>query len=465
MEKINVLYIEDDPIISELYALIIKKHFENIEVAIFSDGLKAIEEIKKHPSFFNLIISDYRLPTVSGAEVFKFVNGQMLGIPFIVLSGFDCTNEPGFNGLFHSHVRNAVLVKPASSEILVDKIKWCLGAESDILKIYSKSASCCDEKIAISSDVFLRMNIIPCDVFLKLNDEKFVKVINKKEIFESTLIQKLILKGINMLYVNRSELSNYSESVVTSLTGLLKIKKLKGDEIQKSQLNTKAINLLKGNLLKCGFSEPLMEAADEIVELQLQLINSTKEFSDFLEKYQIFNKASADYSRIVNYVSVAILKELTWDSESTIHRMCFASLLHDVTLPEALYKREISLEQIKEKSEEEHKNFYHHPEEAAHLAKNFEKVSSGIEQFILEHHELPDGSGFPQKKNYNQIHPLSAVLHLSSVVAELMIELNFEIDSVKTALNEKRTFYSRGFYRKPYDAICRVLKISYRQMR
>jgi response regulator RpfG family c-di-GMP phosphodiesterase len=460
MNKIHILYIEDDPNIAEIYSIMIKEEFENVSITHFLDGFKAVQELKKSPQAYQLIISDYKLPNITGGQIFQFVDGQMLGIPFILLSGFDCTSEPEFSKFFVSYVRNAVLVKPVCAEDLVEKIKWCLASESNLLKIYTKNAVSCDEKTPISSEVFLKLNLVPCDVYLKLNDGKFVKVINNNEIFERALIQKLILKGVNQFFVNRSELSKYSDSIINSLTGIVKARKIKGDEVQKSQLNNKAIDLLRANLTKCGFSDALLEATDELVDLQMQLINSSAELSIFVEKFQLFRKSAADHSRIVNYIMVAILKDLTWDSESTLHRMCVASLLHDVTLTDVFYKKILNDSQIVELSEEDQKLFYRHPDEASHLARNFEKISNGIEQFILEHHELPDGKGFPRKLNFNHIHPLSAVLHISDFVADLLVEYNFEMDKVNKKIIDMKSYYLRGFYRKPYEAILRVFKLN-----
>ncbi len=458
--NLNFLYIEDDPNIAEIYTMMIKELFLNVEVEWFYDCIKAKQEIKKNPTKYDLIISDYKIPNGSGAEIFQLVNGQMLGIPFIILSGFDCSNDEDFNGFYSSHVHNAILVKPATSEELKEKIKWCLNSETDILKIYSKNTVSSDEKIPIGSDVFLRLNLIPCNVFLKLNDGKFVKVINKNEIFEKVLIQKLILKGIHYFFVNRSELSNYSDTVVNTLTTSIKIKKKKTDELQKSQLNNTALSVLKRNLLKCGISESLIVAADEVVALQLDLIKSSKEVSGFIEKFQLFRKASSDHTRIVNYILFSILKDLTWDSESTIHRMSFASLLHDISLPEVFYKQLHETEdQVKNLSEENRKLYLKHPEDSAHIAKNFDSITGGISRFILEHHELPNGKGFPRGLNYNHIHPLTAVLHLSDFIADLMWEHDYNMDIVIEKIREKRSFYLRGFYRKPFQAVCRVFKV------
>ena len=457
---LKFLYIEDDPNIAEIYTMMIKEIFLNVEVEWMYDCLKAKKEIINNPSKYNLIISDYKIPNGSGAEIFQLVNGQMLGIPFIILSGFDCSNDEDFKGFFSSHVHNAVLVKPATSEELEEKIKWCLNSETDILKVYNKNAVSSDEKVPIDSDVFLRLNLIPCDVFLKLNDGKFIKVINSNEMFEKTLIQKLILKGIKYFFVNRSELSSYSDAVLNTLTASIKTKKKKSNEIQKSQLNSTALNVLKKNIIKCGISESLIIAADEIINLQLDLIKSSKQLEGFIEKFQLFRKASADHTRIVNYIIFAILKDLTWDSESTIQRMSFASLLHDISLPEIFYTQPHDTEEQINNLSDEYKNMYlKHPEESAHIAKNFDSISGGVDRFILEHHELPNGKGFPRRLNYNHIHPLTAVLHLSDFIADLMWVHDYNMDIVVNKIKEKRAFYTRGFYRKPFQAACRVFNV------
>ena len=42
-----------------------------------------------------------------------------------------------------------------------------------------------DEKVPVNSEIFLKQNIVPCDVYVKLNTDKFVKIINKDAIFSS----------------------------------------------------------------------------------------------------------------------------------------------------------------------------------------------------------------------------------------------------------------------------------------
>lgn len=452
------MYIEDDPGIAEIYVSMMKEILPYSSIQLFAKGEDAIEELKKSPDRFSLIVSDYKLPGISGAEVFKFCNSQMLGTPFILLSGFDCSKDADFGNFFNSHVHNAMLIKPVDYTALSEKINWCLKGESDLLKIYQKKAENVDEKVPINSSIFLKINLVPCDVYLRLRDGKYVKVINKKEIFESKLIQKLIVKGVSQLFINRSEFSLYANSIAENLNFVIKAKKKRIDEVQKSQLTNKSLDIVKSNLLKCGFSETLIDTSDEIIDMQLELIEKNPKIEEFISKFQNFRKTNTEHTRVVCYIMVTILKDLMWDSESTLHKMSLAAILQDISLPDSIVKKNVFFSH-NALSLEEKRQYLNHSEEASHISKNFSQFTGGIDLYILESHELPDGTGFPNKLTYNKVHPLSAVLHVSNLIAHLMWKHDFNYELIFDELRDKKSFYLRGFYRKPYEAVLRLFRL------
>lgn len=78
MQNINILYVEDDPLIAEVYSIMITDAVPGSCIEVIGDAKKAIEVIKKNPVKFQLIVSDQKLINGTGGEIFKFVNGQML---------------------------------------------------------------------------------------------------------------------------------------------------------------------------------------------------------------------------------------------------------------------------------------------------------------------------------------------------------------------------------------------------
>ena len=454
----NILYGEDDTSIAEVYTLYLYSKFPSIQVCHFTNGQEAMIELSNNPDKFSLIICDFYLPGKTGGEIFKYVNGQMLGIPFIVLSGHDCIGDDCFKSFFHSHVRNAFLLKPCPPEEFIEKINWCLETEKDKLKIYLKDSTNIDEKVPVNSGAFLKLNSIPCDVHVKLSSEKFIKIINKNELFSTEVIFKLIAKGVKQFYINKSELSLYGESITQTLYGMLKTKNKKIDDISKSQLASKALDIVKNKLITCGFSQSVLAVTEEVVNLQIDMIQRSPELSEFMEKFQLFRKMSTEHSRLVSFLCVAILKEIGWDSESTLQKMCLACMFHDISLPDDFIKNTTVDNYLNTLSATEKKNYEHHCEESAHLSKNFSSIAPGIEQVILEHHELPDGTGFPKKLTAQHVHALSACLHIADVTADYMWKEDFDIGKVNEMILGQKEFYSKGFYRKPYDALVKVLK-------
>lgn len=458
IRNMNILYIEDDAEIAEIYYIYLHTTFPNVDITLLLDGQEAIEELQKNPDKYSLVISDFNLPKKTGAEIFKFVNGEMFGIPFVLISGYDCTNDENLKFFFHSHVRNAFILKPCQPTEFIAKVKWCLETEKDVTKIYSQAATNIDERIPVNCSVFLKINSIPCDVYVKLSEDKFVKIINSNEVFSTEIILRLLSKGVTHFYVFKSELSRYGETIAHSLYLTLKRKAKRMSDTEKSQLTGKALSIIRNNLLQCGFNKSILSATEEVVNLQVDMIKRDPELSKFVEKFQLFRRMNTEHSRLVSFLCVGILYDVGWNSESTVHNMCMASLFHDISLPEDFNQRMMEAGGIQNLPESDQHLYSIHAEESADIAKNFVSIAPGMQQIILEHHELPDGSGFPRKLTSQVIQPLSAVLHMSDVAAESIWRHNFSFSEVHAEFLKNKLFYSSGYYRKPYDALMKVLK-------
>lgn len=78
-----VLVVDDEEIIRSFLSEVLS---ENYDVSVASDGDEAIEQIKKQK--FDLIITDLKMPRVSGEEVVKFAREHDPNSRVIVISGF-----------------------------------------------------------------------------------------------------------------------------------------------------------------------------------------------------------------------------------------------------------------------------------------------------------------------------------------------------------------------------------------
>lgn len=108
----TVLYVEDDLFTRALVSKILKIHAGRVYVA--GDGQEAWE---RYQSIFpDILITDLRMPKMTGEELIYHVRNDCSHIPIVVVSGFkdDCPNLIG---------ANAILDKPINTELLISTVK------------------------------------------------------------------------------------------------------------------------------------------------------------------------------------------------------------------------------------------------------------------------------------------------------------------------------------------------------
>ena len=82
-QRKNILIVDDEEIIREFLAEVLS---EDYEISTATDGDEAIEKISK--SNYDLIITDLKMPRVSGEEVVRFAKDKYPECPVIVISGY-----------------------------------------------------------------------------------------------------------------------------------------------------------------------------------------------------------------------------------------------------------------------------------------------------------------------------------------------------------------------------------------
>jgi CheY-like chemotaxis protein len=79
----RVLVVDDDPLVLETSALVLKEHGYEVRTAL--DGFEALVELRRAKP--DLIISDLRMPNMSGFELLSIVRRRFPHIPVIAISG------------------------------------------------------------------------------------------------------------------------------------------------------------------------------------------------------------------------------------------------------------------------------------------------------------------------------------------------------------------------------------------
>ena len=87
----RILVIDDDEDILNLFSDFLKK--EGYGVTSFLDPLKALEEIHRRPQRYSIIITDVRMPGISGIELIRRICKINHDIKVIIISAFELNGE------------------------------------------------------------------------------------------------------------------------------------------------------------------------------------------------------------------------------------------------------------------------------------------------------------------------------------------------------------------------------------
>jgi DNA-binding NtrC family response regulator len=82
----RVLYIDDDEALILLVERMLKKR--GYVVTGFSEAEEALETLRAKPMAFDLVVTDYNMPGMSGIDVATLVKGIRADLPVAIASGF-----------------------------------------------------------------------------------------------------------------------------------------------------------------------------------------------------------------------------------------------------------------------------------------------------------------------------------------------------------------------------------------
>ncbi|MBI2520037.1 MAG: HD domain-containing protein [Bdellovibrio sp.] len=221
------------------------------------------------------------------------------------------------------------------------------------------------------------------------------------------------------------------------------------------------------------FEQKIMRFQDEIIidgEFQQQIENAVEKTLSYLQKkpnsIKLLKHLSGlrsserflpEHMILLCFISSAWAHKLGWYSQGTKDKLVFASILHDITLAARPHLAKIrTLAEFNSQrltlSDKDQELFLNHPEECSRLvAQHFKEAPHDTADIILQHHERPDGSGFPNKINFTKMSPLSMLFILAhDFVENFIFQDNY---SLKIFLREAQERYPQQNFKKMLKTI------------
>ena len=444
----EILFADDEADLRGLFAMELEAELSCniVEVGSSEDAIKYL----RRTNDVKLIISDYDMPGGDGCQLYEYVAQERPEIPFILVSANSFENNECFEQ-FITKKTNRYLRKP----FVID----------ELLEIIGEMTNCWVEEhdfCRVKALRFLRFNNVNCDVYLKLSEHKYVKVINENDLYDINIIDKYTRKMVEYFYIKREDYKRFSQYFAQIVNAVMARRELTIEGTIDAQLTgVSFVHELVGNM---GINENVIAVVDDLFEFALHTVKKDPHLCDLLDTLIKQQDFLYEHSLLTAYVSGAMAMQLDWVSDATLQKLVIASILHDVALDQVSDEakknliNDIEREALADFYWKEQRQIMEHPLRAAELVRSVSSFPPDVDWIVMSHHERPDGTGFPQGLNSHSLRPFACLFIIAETFARRVYKDGATPDNIKMILAEFKERFSQGNFKKPLQGLLAVFE-------
>jgi response regulator RpfG family c-di-GMP phosphodiesterase len=432
MEKgLSVLVVDDMADVRLLVQFLLSSAIE-CEVTEACSGLEAWNLFQKKK--YDLVVSDHNMPDGDGIELCRKIKQKdpRLPILFVASEGYQKFEDLKSQSNMH------FVAKPFTERSFIEGLQTLLGEIPSEKKAHY---------IPIPLPFLVMIQTIHVPLFVRLSDDKYVKVTHEESTFGTEEHQRFIKKDLEFLYIEAKNLAQFLGEYQTEVLTTDSWNEVSFDEAQKVlKLNTEVMRKCHSLL---NWQPEILKTAQEGTQKALLLLSKGGSLPQLLLKFQKIEKFGfADKCTLMNLIATQISHHLNISAIDKI-KLNFAVMLHDTLLMDSTYdQKKKYVEAIRRKEHTQKKEIlevFDHPTLTAEFTRGLSVCPPGTDILIQQHHEWPDGSGFPKGLSCSQIDKLAAIIIVAEDFTLHFIERLGKVDLAEYSKLRRHIFKSPPF--------------------
>ncbi|MBT3235495.1 MAG: response regulator [Bdellovibrionales bacterium] len=443
METIKVLYAEDEEELQEIITLELEAELD-VEVIRVSNGLEAVKKLQEDKDI-RMVISDYNMPGGNGDCIYSYIKREKLGIPFILHSAAYHNKIPTMKNFLDDNPKNRLVIKPEVFQV-VETV--CKLITPDFVRIGPP------DYCRVATFRFQHTNNIPCDVYLKLSGTKYVKIINKDDMYDTELVRKYEAKGCRYFHVKGVDFDPFSKSYGTALSTILAKKKL--TPVERSHGEQEGIALIHDQIHSMGITTEVFETVNVVVNSTIHQLRQNQQVSNLLELMTRNKNYQYAHSLMISYISIAIAVRMSWNTDFTLEKLSMAAILHDVVIEdeEIALLHDLSTPEEIEKSPWRTKELINkHPQQSYVMIERMRTIPADVGKIVQMHHEDGTPNGYPMKIQTHAIPPLAAIFIVAEEFTRNVFKQDSPIIDHLTIIDQISKKYQDRCFTKPLEGL------------
>lgn len=325
--------------------------------------------------------------------------------------------------------------------------------KSEMERVFARSFSLTDIYRNVPIVGFYRYNKVLCDTYIKLSDNKYVKIQKAGTTYSREDLDKYRFKGIKQLYIKNDDFFKYDVSF-TNLSFLERTESFAKLTEEQMLLRLSDVHLQLHDLAKSlGISDQAIAMAEDNTKNLIFFISD----HPGLEALFIHKATQEDYlydhSYFTAIVCAEIFTKLGLNANEGLKKLCQASIMHDITIKNAkiAQARGQNDPKLLDFTKEEVRNYLKHPTLSANLLEATGQFSPDVIEIVRYHHITPEG-GFPEKIHPSRLSLLTSVFIIAHEFVSKMYDNNFDKERISKIVLEMVLRYREPNFKKALSA-------------
>ena len=460
--KPTILIVDDEPAIVQLLEIMIESELE-VDIHRAYNGEEAIEILEENTtneenptSSINLILSDYTMPKSTGGDLYQYNKGKA-NLPFILVSAGFLEDYNDMKDFADANAFNTFLQKPFEREDIIAAVRNALGNIGDEAPLLDTIR---EEKglKKVKSYFLSKLAKESFDLFIKLGDGKFLQVCSKENDDMKGVLEHYRKKEQEVTFFYLSD-HDYERFFLQVKNLLEEFKDSSNKTYNKTEVTFTALDfafsVAQEQVEALGVSKVHQDFINSSIDRICSDLKSSKDLFSVLKGMLTNDDYISEHSILNIYFSTYMLDKLNWSSDQTLKQMLYAAFYHDIEIKDATLAKISHLDQCADYKE---KNFVKaHGNKAAKIVEQLPGLNHDAHKIILDHHEKPDGTGFPLGLTASNLPPLSCIFILSHEIVDFLIENDFKTQYLASKIQEMEKTWAVGNFKRPFDCLRSIL--------
>lgn len=284
----------------------------------------------------------------------------------------------------------------------------------------------------------------PCDLFIRLGQEKYLKIGRANQQIDEKVLQKLIFKGAKYLYLDKNEYS--------VLLDFLRARQSEKSSQEKESANetVAAVETIHDYILDMGFDPKIVNMTKEL-HSNIEEKYNQKFLQALFQQFKNFEGSFLyNHSYLTSVIALSVSKRFTWMNYDNREKIYLGSILHDLGFKnrENATFENISKKGLFDLDSEIKDDVLNHPVRFAQKLAQVPEIHQDVIKIVKDHHGIKGEESYPKQIYPNEVNLIFALFCLSHEFSLKLYSISFNQKKIGKILNDIIDEYNRGNFKK-----------------